>query len=126
MLFYLDENIQDSAREMLIRMGHDAFRVTDFVPEGSPDQLVATVSEAAEAILVTHDSDFRKLSPRRNNGQQRFRRLSWVKMQCKEPRVTQRLEAALSLLEREYQDRQAMQDTRLIAEIKVDFVVVHR
>ena len=126
MLFYLDENIQDSAREVLIAAGHQAFRITDFVAEGSPDPLVAKVAEENGAILVTHDSDFRRLSPRRNNGAQRFRKLSWVKMKCKEPRVAERLDTVLSLLEREYLDRQEMPDRRLIVEIQVDFVVVHR
>ena len=127
MLFYLDECIPDSTREMLIGLGHEAFRITNFVSEGSPDPLVARVAEDAGAILVSHDRDFRQYSSRRMDGQRpRFPRLCVIHMQCNPPRIAERLRACMQLVEVEYAARQQMHDPRLIIEVKTDFVVIHR
>jgi predicted nuclease of predicted toxin-antitoxin system len=99
MRFFLVECIPKSALDMLIAHGHDASPITDYVPPGSPDLLVATVAEENDAILVSHDRDFRKLAPRVAHGERRrFRPLSIVKMECKEPRIVQRLEYNLPVI----------------------------
>jgi predicted nuclease of predicted toxin-antitoxin system len=127
MLFYLDECVPDSTREMLIGQGHLAFRITEFIKEGSPDPLVARVSEDAGAVLVSHDRDFKEYSSRRQDGQQpRFPTLCVVHMQCKQTRIPERLLTCLPLIELEYAGRQLMHDKRLIVEVKTDFVVIHR
>jgi predicted nuclease of predicted toxin-antitoxin system len=127
MLFHLDECIPDSTREMLFGLGHEAFRITNFVTEGSPDPLVARVAEDAGAVLVSHDRDFKRYSMRRMDGQApRFPTLCVIHMQCKPTRIVERLRTCLPLIELEYAARQTMHDRRVIVEIKTDFVVIHR
>jgi predicted nuclease of predicted toxin-antitoxin system len=127
MKFFLDECVPDSVREMLVEQGHSAYRITDFLAEGSPDPLVARYTQDQEAVLVSHDRDFKEYSSRRMDGQQpRFPGLSVVHMQCLQPRIRDRMIACLSLIALEYQERQAMHDRRLIIEVKTDFLVVHR
>jgi predicted nuclease of predicted toxin-antitoxin system len=127
MLFYLDECVPDSTRQLLTERGHSAFRITDFVAEGSPDPLVATVSQQADAMLVSHDRDFKEYSSRRTNGQQpRYPRLCVIHMQCSQPRIPERLISCLSLILLERSERQHMHDKRLIVEVKTDFLVIHR
>ncbi|MFN3971016.1 MAG: DUF5615 family PIN-like protein [Gemmobacter sp.] len=123
----MDECIPASTREMLTGQGHESYRITDFIPEGSPDPLVARYSQEAGAILVSHDRDFKEYSARRPNVQQpRFPRLCVVHMQCKQPRIPDRLLACLPIVALEFALRQQMHDQRLIVEIKTDFLVVHR
>lgn len=127
MLFYLDECVPDSTREMLIESGHEAFRITDFVAEGSPDPLVASVAQENNSILISHDRDFKAYSSRRTDGQKiRYPRLCVIHMQCLQPRIRERLQKCLSLILLEHQERQAMHDRRLIVEVKTDLVVIHR
>jgi len=64
MHFMLDENVPVSVTEMLSDNGHTAECVLDHAPPGSPDPLVATVCEELQAILVSFDGDFQKISPR--------------------------------------------------------------
>jgi predicted nuclease of predicted toxin-antitoxin system len=85
MEFVLDENVPVSVGEMLSRHGHDAKSIRDYIPEGSPDPLVAAIAEKVDATLVSFDGDFEKIAPRIPVGaRRRFRKLSRIWMQCSE------------------------------------------
>jgi predicted nuclease of predicted toxin-antitoxin system len=104
MHFMLDENVPASVADMLEARGHRVGWIRDFVPPGSPDPLVATISEDLQAILVSFDGDFRRIAPRVHRGQRaRFRKLCRVWMKCSEPQATKRLEYALPFIAAEYQ-----------------------
>jgi Domain of unknown function (DUF5615) len=104
MRFMLDENMPVTAAEKLIALGHEAEFVRDYVPAGSPDPLVAAVSQELDAILLSFDGDFEKIAPRVPAGERaRFRRLSRIWMPCREGRSAARLENAIDLIEREYE-----------------------
>ncbi len=103
MRFMLDENVPASVASMLQRRGHDVERIRDYVPPGSPDPLVATVSERLDAVLVSFDGDFEKIAPRIPRGQRsRFKKLSRIWLRCGEPQAAKRLELVLSFVESEY------------------------
>jgi len=61
MKFMLDENVTDRVRVLLEKSGFEVGFIRDIIPTGSPDPLVAFVSENKSAILVSHDGDFRKI-----------------------------------------------------------------
>jgi predicted nuclease of predicted toxin-antitoxin system len=125
--FILDENVPNSVGEMLRSRGHEVSSIRDFTAQGAPDQVVATIAEHEEAVLVSHDKDFRKIAPRVPDGQRaRFRRLSIVRMQCPKPRSSERLQAAMPLIEFEFEERQRMPDRRMIVVIAKATVTVHR
>lgn len=127
MRFILDECIPVSAAEMLSENGFEVFRITDFVPSGSPDQLVATVAQEQNAILISHDKDFKEYASWRIDGQEtRFRKLCVVRMECKQRRIRERLEKSLSHISIEYEDRKKMHDPRLIINVKSDVISIHR
>jgi predicted nuclease of predicted toxin-antitoxin system len=86
MHFMLDENVPVAVADMLEKHGHKAEFIRDFVPPGSPDPLVATVSEELKAILISFDGDFQTIAPRVPHGHRlRFRKLSRIWMRCDEP-----------------------------------------
>jgi predicted nuclease of predicted toxin-antitoxin system len=127
MRFILDENVPRSVEEMLNERGHSVASIREYVLPGSPDQLVAAVTEQADAVLVSHDSDFRKIAPRIPDGQKsRFRRLSMVRMRCEKPRSAERLRAAISLIEFEFEERQRMPDKRMIVTVGKANVTISR
>lgn len=97
MHFMLDENVPVSVKDMLETHGHQAEFIRDYVPPGSADPVVATISEELDAIPVSFDGDFEKIAPRIPKGQKRrFRRLSRIWMRCREPMIHQSAVRALS------------------------------
>jgi predicted nuclease of predicted toxin-antitoxin system len=77
MRLLLDHNVPVSVAEVFRERGHAVLLVKDILPTNSSDQLVATVSEADGAILVSADHDFERIAPRIPKGHRaRFRRLS--------------------------------------------------
>ena len=110
----LDENVPASVAEMLQLNGQEAEFIRNYVPPGSPDPLVATISQELEAILVSFDGDFQKIAPRIPDGQRkRFRHLSRVWLKCSEPQAAQRLEIALPFVASELKIANKSRDRRI-------------
>src|SRR5205823_4732398 len=127
MHFMLDENVPQDVADMLARLGHKAEFIRDYVPPGSPDPLVAVVSEELSAILVSFDGDFEKIAPRISAGQRaRFRKLSRIWMCCGEPQAAQRLERGLDLVLTEHALAQTMSDKRMLIWISKSFFKTYR
>ncbi len=123
----LDEMVPVSVAGILEQNGHTAEFIRDYTPPGSPDPLVATVSQEMEAVLVSFDGDFEKIAPRVPDGQQRrFKRLSRIWMRCSEYQSAQRLERALSLVESEFQLAQTLSDSRIIIWIANGYIRTNR
>jgi predicted nuclease of predicted toxin-antitoxin system len=115
----LDHNVPDSVGEVFRRRGHTVQHVRDILPVDSPDALIATVSEEDRSVLVSCDRDFRLIAPRIPRGMRaRFRRLSRISLECGEPQAAKRVEAAMSLIEAEYEIAQASSDARMIIVIQ--------
>jgi predicted nuclease of predicted toxin-antitoxin system len=113
--FILDENVPRDMADMLIRHGHTAVYIRDYVPPGSPDPLVATVAQELNAVLISFDGDFQHIAPRIPQGQRaRFRTLSRIWMRCYEPDGADRLEQALSLVESEFALAEQRADKRML------------
>lgn len=89
--------------------------------------MVAHTAEREEAILISHDGDFKQIAPRVPHGQRtRFRKLSRIHMDCKKPRSAERMAAALELLEFEWQAAQLRPDKRLHMTIQENLIKTHR
>jgi len=127
MQFLLDENVPASVLGILRGAGHTVEYVRDYIPPGSPDPLVAAISEEIGAVLVSFDGDFQKIAPRVPLGQRnRFRRLSRIWMRCNEPRAAERVESALSLVESEYELAQSRPDRRMFIWITPGYIRTDR
>jgi predicted nuclease of predicted toxin-antitoxin system len=127
MRFMLDENVPVSVAERLTALGHQADFIKDYVPEGSPDPLVATVSESLDAVLISFDGDFEKIAPRVPEGEKaRFKKLSRIWMKCFEPKAAQRIEIAIDLIQSEHALASAQADTRMFFWVGGNYLKTHR
>lgn len=117
MRFFIDECVPHSEGRVLEAAGHEVVFLREAIPPGSPDPLVAAVSESNNAVLVSNDTDFRKLVPRKGVSVRRFRRLSRIGLQCRESRAAHRISEALSLIEHEWERAQQTDDPRIIIDI---------
>jgi hypothetical protein len=121
--FFIDHCVPDSVIRVLRDAGYEVIALRERIAPDSPDPLVAAVSEMHGAVLVSLDTDFRRLAPRVPIGQrQRFRRLSRIGLRCKAPRCAQRLRVSLSLIEHEWVVAQASADRRMILEIGESYI----
>jgi len=115
----LDNDVPDSVAQVFRKHGHFVQHVRDILPTDSKDPLVATVSEEDGLILVSCDSDFKLIAPRIPIGHRaRFRRLSRIALECNQVQAARRLEAAMSLIEAEFEIAQASKDKRMMIVIQ--------
>jgi predicted nuclease of predicted toxin-antitoxin system len=123
----LDHNVPDSVADVFRERGHIVQLVREILPTDSPDQLIATVSEEDGAVLVSCDRDFKLIAPRIPRGSRsRFRRLSRISLECSEPQAAQRVKAAMSLIEAEYEISQSSGDGRMFIVIQNHGIKTHR
>ncbi|MGH6804871.1 MAG: DUF5615 family PIN-like protein [Methyloceanibacter sp.] len=123
----LDQNVPDSVAEAFRENGHEVIFLRNILPPDSPDQIVADVSEAEGAVLVSCDGDFQRIAPRIPIGQRRrFARLSRVSLNCPEPQAANRVRVAMSLIETEYEVAQNANDARMIISIGRQVIRTHR
>lgn len=57
MRFIIDENVRDSARSLLINLGHDVFSIADLAPS-LKDTAILKLSVQQKRIIITNDLDF--------------------------------------------------------------------
>lgn len=119
---FFDEGVPDSVSRKFAEAGHEVILLRDAIPTGSPDPLVCAVAQANDAILVAMDGDMRALASRRGVGQQRFRKLSLLKLSCHAPRAPERVERAMSLIEHEWTYSAGSTDRRIFIEIGNDVI----
>lgn len=115
--FFLDESVPRAVGRTLAGYGHEVILLEEAGARGSPDALVCAVAEANRAILVAMDGDMRALARRQGIGQRRYKRLSLVKLSCREPRAAGRIAAAMSLIEHEWAYSAGNRDRRVFIEI---------
>jgi predicted nuclease of predicted toxin-antitoxin system len=114
---FIDQCVPDSAGKAFSDHGHEVIYLRERIATNSPDPLVAAIAEANEAILISLDADFRQLAKRHGVGKRAFRRLSLIKLSCRESRCYQRITEAMSLILHEWNIAQQSQDRRLFMDI---------
>ena len=127
MRFFTDQNVPESVARILEAAGHEVQRLREKIPTNAPDALVAAISEANGAVLVTMDGDFKSIASRIGIGRNRFRKLSLIRFEkCRESRAAERLKAALSLIEHEWAVAIGSSDRRMFIVIGTDVIRTHR
>ena len=127
MKFFADHCVTESVCRLLEEAGHEVIRLRDELAPNSPDPVVARFAEQSNAILITHDGDFKKIAPRIPNGAKaRFKSLSRIQLQCDYPRVEERVAAALSVIEFEWSIAQERPDKRLHLVIRKTGITTNR
>lgn len=117
----------ESACKLLEARGHSVTRLRDVIPTDSPDPMVAKVSQDHDAILISHDGDYKKIAPRIAKGaRRRFRKLSRVHLDLEHARASDRLAAAIMLIEFEWAAAASRPDKRLHISIGLSVIRTHR
>lgn len=123
----LDHNVPDSVGTVFVSHGHVIQHVRDILPTDASDPLVAVTSELDEYVLVSCDRDFKLIAPRVPRGQRaRFRRLSRISLECNEYQAAQRVQAAMTLIEMEYEIAMNSPDARMFIIIQNNGIKTHR
>lgn len=127
MRFFIDQCVPESVATIIEKHGHEAIRLREKIAPDSPDALVAAVSEANDAILVTMDGDFKTIAARAGIGHRRYRRLSLLRFEkCRESQAAARLDAAMSLVEHEWKFAKRSRDRRMFVVITDSAIRTHR
>lgn len=124
--FLLDEGAPRSVGRYLESRGHEIIFFDAALMPGSPDVLVAKTAEANDAILIALDGDMKTLAKRAGISGGRFKRLSLLKLSCREPTAAKRVEHAISLIENEWIISDAKAARRLFVEIGDSFIKTFR
>lgn len=112
--FFADHNVPESVGRFLEARGHVVTRLRDVMPTDSPDSVVAQYSENIGTILISNDGDFKTISPRIPSGQrQRYKKLSRIHLDCNQVQSATRIEAAIDLIEFEWNTAQTRGDKRI-------------
>jgi hypothetical protein len=106
--------------------GHHVICARDAIVSGSPDLLVWAAAFANEAILVSFDGDMRSIARHYGVGVNRYRRLSMIKISCRESRAVERLRAAMSLIAHEWHNNAGTVGRRLHIEIGTTMIKTNR
>lgn len=108
------------------RCGHPVIYFKDAAVPGASDQLVAALSTENNAVLVALDGDMKRLARQHGVGQSRYRRLSLIKLTCREPRAAQRVTEAMTLIEHEWLLGNDASRRRIFIEIGDTYIRTHR
>lgn len=114
---FIDQCVPNSVAAAFRDAGHEVILLREKIAPNSPDPLVCAVTEANDAILVSHDNDMKQLARRRSVGRVRFRRLSLIKLTCRKSRAAIRVTQAMSLIEHEWANAADNPDRRIFIEI---------
>lgn len=127
MRFFIDQCVPISVARSLEKYGLEVILLRDKTAPNSPDTLVAAVSEANNAILVTMDGDFKSIAQRTGIGQRRYRKLSLLRFEkCRESAAAQRIETAMSLIKHEWKVGNGRKDRRMFVVITAETIRTHR
>lgn len=127
MRFFVDQCVPESVAKALESNGYEVIRLREKTAVNSSDTLVAAVSEANNAILVTMDSDFRKIAARWGVGHGRYKKLSLLRFEkCRESNAARRLQLAMSLLKHEWEYGSGARDRRMFVVITAGTIRTHR
>ncbi|MGH2457822.1 MAG: DUF5615 family PIN-like protein, partial [Chloroflexota bacterium] len=103
----IDEDVPDSVSQVFRDHGHDVCLVRDILGRRTPDQVIATVGDTLERIIVTWNvRDFKKFAARRQSDQLRLRRLGRINFMCPESQGAIRAEQMMRRIEFEFEECQ--------------------
>ncbi len=124
--FFLDEGVAISVGKFLETQKHEVVYFHEAATKGSPDQLVCTIAEINDAILVAHDGDMRAFARKAGVSNNRYKSLSLLKLSCSEPMAIQRIKEALPLIEFEWVKSGNVRKRRIFFEVGKSFMKTNR
>jgi hypothetical protein len=113
-----------SVGRFLETRNHDVQYMCELKP-GASDPEVLALAHASRAIIVSKNKrHFHKLNPRRPTAQRLH--AGCLYLCCGEAQMRRRVEQCIDLVEHEWQRRQGSGDVRVLMEVRLDLVRIHR
>lgn len=104
MKFLLDEGVPVSVGSVLKGAGHEVVFFSDSgLTKGTPDPVVCAAAESSDAVLVAADADMKNLAKGHGITPARFKTMGLLRFECPKPMAATRVEAALSLIDHEWE-----------------------
>jgi predicted nuclease of predicted toxin-antitoxin system len=125
---FLDAGVPDSVGHILSQCGHHVIYHRDLLPEKTPDLVVATTALQNNSILVAHDKDMKQIGQRYGTSARndRFEKLSLIRLRCREVLSSKRLEHAMTFIELEWSIKMQKSSRRMWIEIGEHFLRTYR
>jgi predicted nuclease of predicted toxin-antitoxin system len=124
MRFFLDEGVPVSVGKALEAEGFTVIYFNEAALPGSPDPIVAAIAMNNNAILVATDGDMRQLAKTKGVGQSRYRKLSLLKLSCKETRAAQRIGQCAPFIKLQMQISEGSHKRRLFVEVLAESIKI--
>jgi predicted nuclease of predicted toxin-antitoxin system len=93
--FLIDQCVPDGVGKHLRDSGHDVLLLREVLDTRAPDQVVAAQAVHDDRILVSVDSDFKKMRNRLSINAQRFKTMAIVMFTCGQVAASSRVVTAL-------------------------------
>jgi len=122
----IDENMPASFAKFFEGRGYTVIRVGNALPAGSPDVSVAAAALARGAVLVTLDSDFRRLKKTPEGIRGRLQKADRIYIRgCSHVQALTRIEVLIETIEAEYKLVKA-KDKKFFFQINAETYTVNR
>lgn len=123
---FLDEGVPLSVGKEFEAFGHKVLYFKEGALPGSPDPLVREIAQLNDAILIALDGDMKQAAQNRGVGAKRYRRLSLIKLSCRETRAASRVAEAMSFIEAEWKRNAQKSARRIFIEIGNEYLKTNR
>lgn len=116
--FFLDQCVPDAVGRFLNDSGHDAVYLRTVLETNTPDQLVAAQALHDDRILVSVDSDFRKMRKRLSIDAPKVKTLNVVLMTCGQIAAPARIQVALPHIVFAWETRSSRTSKPMLVEVQ--------
>ena len=97
--------------------GHSVGFLNKTPNRGAADKVVCVIADINDAILVALDGDMKRIAQGYGVGGRRYLNLGLIKLSCFEPDAAERVRAAMSLIEHEWNFTEGQMGRRIFIEI---------
>jgi predicted nuclease of predicted toxin-antitoxin system len=125
MKFFLDEGVPKQIGDELKSNGFYVIPFVEAAVPGTPDNVVADIAIANEAVLVAVDRDMREIAKALGVSKSRYKRLSLLAFRCREPDAIRRLSVAIPYIQLQLKLTKNNQGRRLFIEVFANSVKVY-
>lgn len=125
MKFFLDEGVPKQIGDELKSHGFEVIHFIEAALPGTPDNVVADIAIANEAVLVAVDRDMKEIAKTLGVSKARYKKLSLLAFRCREPDAIRRLSVAIPYIRLQLDLTKSNQGRRLFIEIFPNSVKVY-
>lgn len=125
MKFFLDEGAPAQIGSELEGYGFEVIRFAEAALPSTPDNVVADIAIANDAVLVAIDRDMKQIAKAMGISNKRYKNLSLLSFRCREPQAIRRLKIAIPFIRLQLQLTEGNPGRRLFVEVYANSIKVY-